>query len=267
MSQSDSSEEQLDFAAPASATVALPTCANCGREVAGEYWSVGSAVVCGRCKVALQESQQSTGGIVGRGGRFSRALLLGIGGMILGAALWYAVAKFANLEIGLIAIVLGWLVAKGILKGSGDRGGRRYQVMAVILTYLGIGLSYLPFMFEDAPADASASAVADSLAGAGAAGDSFRVAAPADSVTVAAATEAGDSVAVTDEAPTGLLTVAGAFLFLVVALPVLVIQGGFPGSLISVLIYGFALLQAWRMTAERELDIRGPFQVGGPGSA
>ena len=74
-------------------------------------------------------------------------------------------------------------------------------------------------------------------------------------------------MAVTDEAPTGLLTVAGAFLFLVVALPVLVIQGGFPGSLISILIYGFALLQAWRMTAERELDIRGPFQVGGPGSA
>ena len=137
----------------------------------------------------------------------------------------------------------------------------------MILTYLGIGLSYLPFMFEDAPADASASAAADSLAGAGAASDSLRFATTTDSVTVSAATEAGDSVAVTDEAPTGLLTVAGAFLFLVVALPVLVIQGGFPGSLISILIYGFALLQAWRMTAERELDIRGPFQVGGPGSA
>ena len=44
------------------------------------------------------------------------------------------------------------------------------------------------------------------------------------------------------------------------------IAAGFPGSLISILIYGFALLQAWRMTASREVVISGPFKVGTAGA-
>ncbi len=267
MTHPDSSDEPLDFAAPASATATLPACANCGREIVDEYWSVGSAVVCGRCKASLEQSQQSTGGITGRSGRFSKALLLGVGGMILGAAVWYAVARFANLEIGLIAILLGWLVAKGILKGSGDRGGRRYQVMAVLLTYLGIGLGYVPFVFEDPAAEASSAAAADSLVAAGVAFDSVSIVAPVESATVAATSVPPDSVALAEEAPVGMLTALWSILFLIAALPVFVIQGGFPGSLISILIYGFALLQSLRMTAERPLDIRGPFKVGGPDTA
>ena len=46
--------------------------------------------------------------------------------------------------IGYIALAVGWLVAKAIMKGSNGIGGRRYQVAAVLLTYAAISLAAVP---------------------------------------------------------------------------------------------------------------------------
>jgi hypothetical protein len=46
-------------------------------------------------------------------------------------------------------------------------------------------------------------------------------------------------------------------------MPLLVGIGGLPSSLISLLIVGFALHQAWRMNGRLQLTFTGPFQVGG----
>ena len=64
----------------------------------------------------------------------------------------------ANIEAGLIALLLGFLVGKGVFAGSGRRGGRRYQFLAVTLTYLGIGVAYIPFALEGLRQSARASA-------------------------------------------------------------------------------------------------------------
>lgn len=259
MTSGDSSEEHLDFSAPVSGDAAGPGCAACGKPVGDQYWSVGSAVICAACRtrIALEEGEAAR--LDARGRRFAQALLFGIGGMIAGAAVWYGVAKFLDLEIGLIAILLGWLVGKGVMKGSGERGGRRYQVMAVLLTYLGIGLGYLPFVIE---AQMEKSAAAATVSGDSSA--ALRATDPPDRTTEQVATPSTPDA---DEERVGFLQGIGALLVLIATLPVYVVTGSFPGSLISILIYGFAILQAWRITASRELAITGPFKVGTVGTA
>jgi hypothetical protein len=54
----------------------------------------------------------------------------------------------------------------------------------------------------------------------------------------------------------------GALFVLSLALPVLVVVGSLPGGLISAIIMGVGLRQAWQMTAAPAVRVRGPYQVG-----
>ena len=72
-----------------------------------------------------------------------------IGAAIAGAAIYYAVIAIAHLEIGIVAILIGYMVGWGVRKGAGGRGGRRFQILAVVLTYWAVGLAYSPLAFEE----------------------------------------------------------------------------------------------------------------------
>jgi hypothetical protein len=50
----------------------------------------------------------------------------------------------------------------------------------------------------------------------------------------------------------------------ILALPVMVVVGGLPASLISAAIIFFGMRQAWRMTGVPRLQITGPYRVGAP---
>lgn len=211
-------DQPLDFTAPAVDKPSNPQCASCKAEIIDQYWSAGPAVLCGNCRDAVELGQTAPAAISARTGRFARALLFGLGGMLAGATVWYLIAKLANLQIGLIAILLGYLVGKGVFEGSGKRGGQRYQILAVILTYLGIGLAYLPFVLEGMQGESTAVAVIGSI-------------------------------------------------YAVFTLPVLSTIGDLPGGLISLLIYAFAIMEAWKLTRAARLELTGPFKVGGAAKA
>ena len=77
-----------------------------------------------------------------------------IGGAALaGCALYAAVAILLHAEIGLIAILVGWMVGKAIRHGSYGRGGRPQQILAVALTYFAITTSYIPVILYQAARD------------------------------------------------------------------------------------------------------------------
>jgi len=135
--------EPLDFSTPPPSGAVAPTCAGCKRTLTDQYWTIGRAVVCGNCREAIESAEAA-----GKSQRFAQALLFGVGGMLAGAIVWYLVARLFNLPIGIIAILLGYLVGRGIHIGAGNRGGLRYQILAVVLTYLGICLSFAPFLIE-----------------------------------------------------------------------------------------------------------------------
>jgi hypothetical protein len=210
------------------------SCAYCKRPLAAEYYDVSGKSACAGCRgqiVALIETPR------GRG-PFLTALLFGTAAGIAGAILYYAVIAITNFEIGIVAIAIGFMVGYAVRKGAGGRGGRRFQVLAVVLTYLAVGLAYTPLVVKGA-LESRAKTGASSSAG--------------------AANDASDIKA--RPSPIKLVAVLAGF---VVALPVMVIAGGFPASLISAAIIFFGMHQAWRMTGAPRLQITGPYRVGAP---
>jgi hypothetical protein len=149
-------------------------------------------------------------------------------------------------------------VGFAVQKGSGGAGGRRFQWLAIILTYFAVGLAYAPLAFKSfsegggaTRASVSDSAAATATTGAG---DSAAAAEPA----VAPAASAPDDAASTP----GMAGALGITFLFIFALPVMYIAGSMPSGLISAIIILVGMQQAWKMTARSHVPVSGPYKVG-----
>jgi hypothetical protein len=255
--QFDRVESASAEAAPGSSGA---TCANCNSRIATSYFNIGNDPFCESCKNLIQahiEPNKSVGAI-------GRALLLGFLAAIAGAIVYYGVIAITKWEIGIVAILIGYMVGWAVRKGASNRGGRRFQVLAVALTYFSVGLAYMPLALRSYTEDESSSAAqTDST---NAAAPSVKAATPADPAIATADSSASAATADAVDATTsttiiGILAII-AFSF---ALPVLVIMGSMPSGLLSALIIAIGMRQAWQMTGVRRIQITGPFRVG-PGA-
>jgi hypothetical protein len=79
--------------------------------------------------------------------RLGKAALFGAGAALVGAVIWYGIRRATDYELGLIAVVVGLMVGGAVRAGSGGRGGAGYQLLAVLLTYLGICANYAPDVY------------------------------------------------------------------------------------------------------------------------
>jgi hypothetical protein len=239
---------------PADGTAAGITCSRCSAAITTYYYHLDGETVCASCKQTAERS----GATQKSGGAFLRAGVLGFGAALLGAAIYYAVIAITNLEIGLVAILIGFLVGAAVRKGARGGGGRRYQIMAVALTYFSVGLAYSPLAFKGFAEGARTRADSVAAANPGSA-DSLSAAAAGDSVsaeTTAAATQASIGFV-------GLGIALGATFLLIFVLPIMAVVGSMPSGLISALIIGFGMHQAWQMTGGHKSTITGPYRVGG----
>lgn len=229
-------------------------CSFCNRSIDQEYFEVNGQTACADCR-----EQYARMGTEGTGlGRFTRAVLLGGIGGLLGAGVYYGVLALTGYEIGLVAIAVGFLVGIGVRIGSGGAGGRAYQVLAVAITYLAIVSTYIPFILEEIrnmpeeQLDAGeASGPEVTLAPGGAATE--------EDVAAAAASE----VAAEGDVPVGL---AG-FLLAVFLLVLLAMASPFLAgiqNIIGLAIIGFALYEAWRLNTRQTFSIEGPFRLSKP---
>lgn len=256
--------EKADFGAPAGEL----KCSTCPNEIADRYFEVNGATICAPCRAALAELERPEGGLK----RFVLATVFGLAGGALGALVWYAVAKLFNLEIGLIAILVGWLVGAGVHKGAEGRGGRRYQLLAAFVTYASIVTTYIPPIYEGFtkaeladPAETTAGASAVTATATGSpetsrapGGESAPAPTPAPIAATASPNPANAEPEINFAAAVGGLLLAGALLYAIAfASPFLM---GFE-NIMGILIIGFAVYQAWGMNARRVLDIKGPFRV------
>lgn len=239
-----SSPEGLRFDQPGPGS-GSPACGRCQKAISTAYFEVNGHVVCAGCKAALQRGAGGNGVT-----RLLRAAAFGMGGAIVGAGIYYAILAATGYEIGLVAIAVGWLVGRGVQKGSHGVGGWAYQTMAVGLTYLAIVSTYVPFIVK-AMEDRSPA-------------DSMVVAPAADSVTARPAV-----ATVTADSTPGEMTV-GRFALGVVALVALAAAAPFLAGIenvLGLLIIGFALFQAWQMNRRVPLTITGPYAVGRAGGS
>lgn len=251
---------QFDRAEYAAGGETPTTCAGCGQALWDTYYDVSGRVCCERCRRDLELAGQQGSGP----GRFLRATAYGALAGAVGAGIWYGVRAVSGYEVGLIAVLVGFMVGGAVRKGSGGRGGRLYQVLAVALTYASIVSTYMPLIakqvFEGAKQGAAEHARTPAPAASAAA-----VATPAASVapSPAAATSAREATKI--EPAKALLAVA-LFAVLVFAIACAApFLGGVQG-VIGVVIIGIGLFEAWKINRRVPLVIGGPYRVGAPRS-
>ncbi|MGQ0640811.1 MAG: hypothetical protein ACT4P6_08605 [Gemmatimonadaceae bacterium] len=236
-----------ESAAPRDAIV----CAACAAAVRTWYYDVDGAPHCAGCK---QKVERSNGPVRDWGLTF-RAGAFGFGAAIAGAIIYYGVIAITNFEIGIVALLIGWMVGFSIRKGANGRGGRRLQVAGAALTYFAVALAYMPLVIKGAAEKAKVATQESAVSADSTQESSAEPNAVADPDAALLSTPAAD-------AKVHPIFAVGALVALTFALPVMVVFGTLPSGLISALIIGIGMRQAWTMTRASDMTIGGPFKVG-----
>jgi hypothetical protein len=211
--------DRADFGSSEEAAAAASTCKGCGRPIADTYFEVNGQMVCPGCRDVVMREQATTAGVEG----VFKAIAAGLGAGIVGAIIYYAVAEITGLELALVSILVGYLVGRAVRWASGGRGGRVYQVIAVVLTYLAIVGSYAPFVLEG--------------------------------VKNAAARSGGAAAA--PDSPLALAIAVFLIVLLIVVSPFIAgVQ-----NIIGWIIIAVALWEAWKITKRATFTVSGPFNL------
>jgi hypothetical protein len=114
-------------------------CKLCSQPLGAAYWRVGQAMACQACAENAKNDQPKD-----THSAYSRALLFGIGGAIVGLAIYATFAIVTGIILGYVSLAVGYIVGKAMSMGSKGLGGRRYQITAVILTYAAVSMAAIP---------------------------------------------------------------------------------------------------------------------------
>jgi hypothetical protein len=226
--------EQLQFrhAEPVGAQAASRRCAACKSAVNNTYFQAAGHDICPTCAARMQSGQQAP-----PPHSLLKAALYGGGAAIAGCALYAFVAIAANLQLALLAILIGYMVGRAVRHASNGLGGRSQQILAVLLTYFAITFSYVAVFVYQAGSKQAASAHHSAAA------------TTATPPTPVARMSPGAAVVVL----AGLATIA----------PFLALGSNPVGGLISLFIIFVGLRQAWKMTGRSDIMILGPYNVSG----
>jgi hypothetical protein len=206
------------------------TCRGCGKALVSEYFEVNGITLCPSCAAAVRASREGGVPFV----RFLKASLAGGAAAIACAILWYVIRATTGYELGLIAILVGFLVGKGVMWGSGYRGGWFYQALAIALTYLSIVSTYVPLIVGEFEKREAQELAAARVQGDGGATDAV----PAEPT------------------PRPVLYVVAC----VISLAAPFLAGA--ENIMGLIIIAIALYEAWRFTKRRPFVLSGPFQIG-----
>jgi predicted lipid-binding transport protein (Tim44 family) len=235
-------------------------CKSCGQSLGSQYYRVNGATTCNYCgEQALLRKPQDSHQV------FVRGLLFGLGGALLGLIIYAGFGIVTGLMIGYISLAVGWIVGKAIMKGTNGIGGRRYQIAAIALTYAAVSLSAIPIGISQVikhQQERHRSLGTHSAAPAPATGGSADSSATADS-SDDAQDDAPGAAQAPAKPPMSAGAIIGSLLFAGLASPFLELQDPIHGA-IGLIILFVGLRIAWQLTAEKQLDILGPFSKSSP---
>lgn len=182
---------------------------------------------------------------------FVRGLLFGIGAAIAGLVFYAGFTIVTGLYIGYVSLAVGWLVGKAIMLGSQGRGGRRYQITAVALTYAAVSMAAIPIAIHYQMKAKNEARPAES-----------KQLSSADSTDKDAAPEQATAESPKPESPKQKMSFAaalGELALIGLASPFLELQDPVHG-IIGLIILLVGLQIAWKITqGSRRLDIQGPY--------
>jgi hypothetical protein len=250
------------------------SCSECHATMRDRYFALNERPICAKCWPAFAARIER-----GRGpGAFQRAFLHGLVVALIGAAVLGTLVLFIPFVRIVVVIGVGHFVGKRIMAAVGGYSDRRYQWLAVGLTYFAIGLGSL------VPAIKAASELADQHRAMAA---EMQRKATAEELDAFTAEQAGAEAAVAstdgqggaegsaaaEEAPAPPERAPrqrpnsfrlGDLLGSLVLLPlVAMLPFGLTAAAVGLLTFIYALREAWRQTDAQGLvlDLRGPFRV------
>jgi len=113
-------------------------CSQCHGLIHARYWSLGNAIFCESCQAQLSVAVADARAKAS----FGKAALLG-GGVALACGIAYAIfVQVSGIQLALITIGIAWAVAKVVRRASAGLSGRRFQILAVVLTYVASAMGY-----------------------------------------------------------------------------------------------------------------------------
>jgi hypothetical protein len=209
-------------------------CQFCHQPIAATYYRANGAMTCPQCAEKMRgESAKDTHGA------FVRAILFGIGAAILGMILYATFAIVTGIVIGYASLAVGWIVGKAMIKGSNGVGGRRYQIVAVLLTYAAVSTAAIPIWIHYSAEQKQAQ----------------QHAAPSQTNSELDQKEAEP------QARPSFVAAIGTLLLLGLASPIIEVFEGNPLSgMIGLVILFVGMRFAWRFTAGKPMEIFGPFE-------
>ena len=225
-------------------------CKSCGQPISSTYYRINGSLACERCTTQLQSQMPKDSHAA-----FVKAVMFGIGAAIVGLIGYAAFGIITGLEIGYISLAVGWLIGKAMHKGSNGVGGRRYQIVAVALTYAAVSMAAIPIYISQVSKEkASKPAPVKSAPATPGATDGS---APTESAS-------GDASPSSDKKPgMNLFKAWGVLALIGLASPFLELQDPFHG-IIGLVILFVGIRFAWQQTAAPKIDIVGPFQGRAP---
>jgi hypothetical protein len=102
------------------------------------------AVFCRPCFNNLTAQLQQAVAQQGQDINYSMAAVGGLAGAAVGVLVWWGFTVVTNISFGLVAVVIGFAVGKGVVMLSGDKRSQGLQITSVIISILGfVYASYL----------------------------------------------------------------------------------------------------------------------------
>jgi hypothetical protein len=108
------------------------TCGMCKKPVGREYWQWMGRVVCASCREQVRGLEAAAN----TRATFATAVGAGVAtSLACGVAYGVFSYRWPNVEWAIVTIGIGYAIAAVIRKATKNVGGRRYQVLAAVLTY------------------------------------------------------------------------------------------------------------------------------------
>ena len=225
-------------------------CSECRAPMRSQYYALNERPICAKCRPQYAKMiQRGTGSAAMRRAVTQGALTTALGA----AALAAGVIIFPFLRLPIV-VGIGWFMGKRIMGSIDGYGGRRYQYLAVALTYLAISLGSIVPAIKRANDDAKRRAAIE-------AAQIRTLATQQQQINEELVAMGIEPI----KPPPAEEPSTGGFLVAFFTLPLLAMfEFGLYVAGVGLLAVGFALYKAWDLTDGQGLDLqlRGPFRVG-----
>jgi hypothetical protein len=231
---------------------AVEPCKFCGVPVPGTYYRLDIHLACVTCAEKVRRERNAV---------FMRSITFGVAAAIAGFVMYATIEMATGWMASVVSLVVGVMVGKAMMAGSGGCGERRYQFTAALLTYAAFAMATVPVSMVYAAKPSVEQRVQTSS------NSTASISATADTATITPMRGAATAVHITRSSSAHgrservrLAMIIGMQLLAGFASPFLVLTHHFYQAMLMVMILLIGMRIAWKTAqGKRQPVLYGPF--------